>query len=79
MNISARNKLAGTVKKITSGLIIAEIVITLPGGGEIVSVITKSSAKSLKLKKGMPVIAIIKSSDILLASPCGNSECKSSK
>jgi len=79
MNISARNKLAGKISKITSGVVNAEVVIALPGGGEIVSVITKASAKSLKLKKGSPVVAIIKSSDILLAVPCGNANCKCGK
>jgi molybdopterin-binding protein len=67
MKISARNQLAGKVKQVTSSVVSAEVVITLPGGGEIVSVITKASAKSLKLKKGSPVIAVIKASDILLA------------
>ena len=57
----------------------AEIVIALPGGGEIVSVITKTSAKALKLKTGSPVVAIIKASDILLAVPCGNPDCKCGK
>jgi molybdate transport system regulatory protein len=79
MNISARNQLAGYVKKITTGVINAEVVLTLPGGEEIVSVITKTSAKSLKLKNGSPVIAVIKSSDILLAVPCGNPDCKCGK
>lgn len=79
MNISARNKLFGKVGKITSGVVNAEIVIALPGGGEIVSVITKTSAKSLKLKKGLPVVAVIKASDILLAVPCGNPNCKCGK
>jgi molybdopterin-binding protein len=69
MKISARNQLAGKVKKITSSVVSAEIIVTLPGGGEIVSVITKASAKSLKLKKGSPVIVLIKASDILLAVP----------
>ena len=69
MKISARNQLAGKVKKITASVVNAEIVIALPGGGEIVSVITKASAKSLRLKPGSPVIAIIKASDILLAVP----------
>ena len=76
MNISARNKLIGKVKQLTVGVVNAEVVITLPGGEEIVSVITKASAKSLKLKKGSPVVAVIKSSDILLAVPCGNPNCK---
>jgi molybdopterin-binding protein len=72
MNISARNKLAGKVSKITSGVVNSEIIIALPGGEEIVSVITKASAKALKLKQGSPVIAVIKASDILVAVPCGN-------
>lgn len=76
MNISARNKLFGKITKLTSGVVNTEVVIALPGGGEIVSVITKASAKTLKLKKGSLVVAVIKSSDILLAVPCGNPSCK---
>lgn len=79
MNISARNKLVGTVKRLTVGVVNAEIVIELPGGEEVVAVITKTSAKSLKLKKGSPVIAVIKASDILVAVPCGNPDCKCGK
>jgi molybdopterin-binding protein len=76
MQISARNKLLGTVRSVTTGVVNAEVAIQLPGGGELVSVITKTSAKALKLKKGSPILAVIKSSDILLAVPCGNPECK---
>lgn len=76
MNISARNKLVGKIAKITSGAVNAEVSVALPGGGEIVSVITKTSAKTLKLKKGSTVVAIIKSSDVLLAVPCGDPDCK---
>ena len=79
MNISARNKLFGKITKLTSGVVNTEVVIALPGGGELVSVITKASAKTLKLKKGSPVVAIIKSSDILLAVPCDNPNCKCGK
>ena len=69
MKISARNQLVGKVAKITSGAVNAEVSVALPGGGEIVSVITKASAKSLGLKKGSSVVTIIKASDILLAVP----------
>jgi molybdopterin-binding protein len=79
MKISARNKLFGKITKLTTGPVNAEVVIALPGGGEIVSVITKTSAQSLKLKKGSPVVAVIKSSDILLAVPCRNPDCKCGK
>jgi molybdate transport system regulatory protein len=76
MKISARNQLVGKVAKITSGMVNAEVSVALPGGGEIVSVITKASVKSLGLKKGSAVVAVIKASDILLAVPCGNPDCK---
>ena len=79
MKISARNQLVGKISKITSGVVNAEVIIALPGGGEIVSVITKASAKSLKLKIGSPIVAIVKASDILLAVPCGNPDCKCGK
>ena len=79
MKISARNQLVGKVAKITSGAVNAEVSVALPDGGEIVAVITKASAKSLGLKKGSPVVAVIKASDILLAVPCGNPDCKCGK
>jgi molybdopterin-binding protein len=79
MNISARNKIFGEITKLTSGVVNTEVVLALPGGGELVSVITKASAKTLKLKKGSPVVAVIKSSDILLVVPCGNPNCKCGK
>jgi len=75
MKISARNKLAGKVSKITLGAVNAEIIIKLPGGEEVVSVITKSSAKALGLKKGLEVVAVIKASDILVAVP-GDGDCE---
>ncbi len=76
MQISARNKLPGKVKKITVGAINAEVVVTLAGGTEIVSVITKASAKALGLKKGMEVRAVIKSSDVMIGVCCGQESCK---
>jgi molybdopterin-binding protein len=76
MNISARNKIAGKIGRIVTGAVNSEITILLPGGGQIVSVITKTSAKSLGLKRGSPVIAIIKACDVLVAVPCGNPDCR---
>ncbi len=67
MNISARNVLKGTVKAIHPGAINAEVVIALPGGSEIVSVITLSSVESLGLKVGKIVYAVIKASNVMVA------------
>jgi molybdopterin-binding protein len=66
MRISARNILKGKVKKVTTGAVNSEVIITLPGGPEIVSIITKESANSLGLKRGMQVYAIVKASNVMV-------------
>lgn len=67
MKISARNVLQGVVKSINHGAVNSEVVIELPGGAEIVSVITKSSAESLDLVVGKEVYAVIKASNVMIA------------
>jgi molybdopterin-binding protein len=67
MKISARNVLHGVVKSITHGAVNSEVVIELPGGVEIVSVITKSSAESLGLVVGKEAYAVIKASNVMIA------------
>ncbi|MBU0955062.1 MAG: TOBE domain-containing protein [Spirochaetes bacterium] len=67
MKISARNMLKGTVSKIVEGAVNNEVTIMLPGGSEIVSVITKSSCASLGLKPGAEAYAVIKASNVMLA------------
>ena len=67
MKLSARNVLQGVVKSITHGAVNSEVVIELPGGAEIVSVITKSSAESLGLAAGKEVYAVIKASNVMIA------------
>lgn len=67
MKISARNVLKGKVRKLVDGAVNSEVTIELPGGNEIVSIITKSSAKSLALKKGKEVYAVVKASNVMIA------------
>jgi len=67
MKISARNLLKGKVRKIVPGAVNSEITIELPGGLEMVSIITKSSARNLGLKKGKAVYAVIKASNVMIA------------
>ena len=52
MQISARNMLKGRVKQVTPGAVNTEVTIELPGGTEIVSIITKSSAERLQVSQG---------------------------
>lgn len=67
MKISARNVLKGKVKQIVHGAVNTEVTIELPGGTEIVSVITKSSAESLGLSEGGEAYAVIKASNVMVA------------
>ncbi|AKB44953.1 MULTISPECIES: TOBE domain-containing protein [Methanosarcina] len=66
MKLSARNVLKGKVKSIVTGMVNSEIVIELPGGAEMTSIITKASAENLKLKEGSEVYAIIKASNVMI-------------
>jgi len=67
MKISARNMLKGRVKKITAGAVNSEVIVELPGGQEVTSIITKKSVESLGLAIGKPCYAVIKSSEVMIA------------
>jgi len=67
MKISARNVIKGKVKSIDTGAVNSEIIIEIPGGAEIVSVITKKSSDNLKLAPGKQVYAVIKASNVMIA------------
>lgn len=66
MEMSARNQLKGTIKSIKHGDIMAEVVIELPGGQQITSVITDDAVQSLQLQEGNQVMAIIKSTEVMV-------------
>ncbi|GLV58938.1 transporter [Dictyobacter sp. S3.2.2.5] len=66
MQISARNQLKGKVTSVNLGSVMAEVVIALPDGQEIVSAITRNSAESLNLKAGDEVLAIVKSTEVMI-------------
>ncbi|MBN3958160.1 molybdopterin-binding protein [Nostoc sp. NMS8] len=67
MQVSARNALKGTVKSIVIGSVNTEVTLEIAPGVEVTSIITKSSAESLKLTEGKEVYAIVKSSDVIIA------------
>jgi len=67
MQISARNMLQGHVKQVIPGAVNTEVIIELPGGTELVSIITKSSAERLRLRQGQEVYAVVKASDVMVA------------
>ncbi len=67
MEISARNSLKTTVKKVVTGSVNTEVTIELAPGIELVSIIAKSSAEKLGLAEGKQAYAVIKSSDVIVA------------
>jgi len=67
MKLSARNVLKGKVVKVTPGAVNSEIILELPGGAEVVSIITKESAQNLGLAPGKAAYAVIKASNVMIA------------
>jgi molybdopterin-binding protein len=67
VDISARNVLKGKVRKVTHGSVNSEVLVEVEKGVEVVSIITKGSAESLGLKEGKEVYAVIKASNVMIA------------
>ncbi len=67
MKLSARNMIKGKVTKIIKGAVNAEVTIQLPGGEQLVSIITNSSVVSLGLIEGKEAYAVIKASSVMVA------------
>jgi len=65
--LSARNQFKGTVVSVKTGSVMSEVVIDIGGGHRIVSLISASSAKRLKLRKGRPATAIIKATEVIVS------------
>jgi molybdopterin-binding protein len=65
MALSARNQLPGIVMDIQMGDIMAHVVVKV-GDNLIESVITRTSAEELRLKKGDAVRAVIKSTEVMI-------------
>lgn len=64
--LSARNVLAGKVAKLQDGAVNSEVAVHLAGGTEVVASITKESVKSLELKVGNAVFAVVKASHVMI-------------
>jgi molybdopterin-binding protein len=64
--ISARNQFKGKIKQVKLGDVMAEVVIDV-GSVELVSVITRESAERMRLKPGTTVTAVIKSTEVMVA------------
>jgi molybdate transport system regulatory protein len=64
--VSLRNQLPGTVTAVAAGAAMATVKIAVEGG-ELTSAITAEAATDLALAAGTPVVALIKSTEVSLA------------
>ena len=67
MGLSARNQFKGRVVSVRGGAVMSEVIIDIGGGHRIVSLISASSAKRLGLKKGAMAVAVIKATEVIIA------------
>jgi molybdate transport system regulatory protein len=67
LRLSARNRLAGRITRVTRGAVNAEVVMGLRGGNSVAAVVTNSSADELKLAVGQQAMAIFKASSVIVA------------
>ena len=64
---SARNALSGTVVACREGAVNAEVELQLAGGRRLVATVTNESVKALGIRDGEQMLALIKSSHVILA------------
>ena len=74
MALSARNQFRGKVVGIKGGSVMSEVTIDIGGGHQIVSLISTSSVKRLKLKKGGPAVAVIKATEVIVSNEIGDGQ-----
>ncbi|MBQ6511586.1 molybdopterin-binding protein [Methanobrevibacter sp.] len=66
MDISARNQLNGKITNVELGAVMANVKIEISEPGVITAVITKESAEKLGLAEGDDVVALIKSTEVIV-------------
>ena len=67
MKISARNQIKGTVKTVKEGAVNGHVTIEDEDGVRISGSITNASIQELGLAKGKKAVAVIKSTDVMVA------------
>ena len=70
LTLSARNRLRGRIARLTLDGLMAEVLVRI-GDQELVALITRSSAERLGLKVGDPVLAVIKSTEVMIGKEGG--------
>lgn len=65
--INVRNQFRGKVREVIEGPVVSEVDVETPSGQIVTSVITTRSVKELGLVPGKEVIALVKSTEVSIA------------
>jgi molybdopterin-binding protein len=65
--INVRNQFRGKVKQVIEGPVVSEVDVETPSGLIVTSVITTRSVRELDLKPGREVVALVKATEVSLA------------
>lgn len=68
-HLSARNRMTGIISRVQAGAVNSEVVIDLPGGGTIVSIITNESVANLGFRPGRRASAFFEASSVIIGLP----------
>jgi len=69
MQVSGRNQLEAEVVSITLGDVMAEVLMRLDGGQELVAAITRSSVERMNIQPGDRVFALVKATEVMVGKP----------
>jgi molybdate transport system regulatory protein len=67
LRMSARNHLRGKIARLEDGAVNSEVAVEIDAGKTLTATITLESRRSLDLRVGQPVVALIKASHVILA------------
>jgi molybdate transport system regulatory protein len=67
MKLSTRNQISGTVEQIHTGEVMASVKVKLGSGEVITAAITAEAVADLGLEPGSPVTALVKATEVMLA------------
>lgn len=76
MKLSARNQLKGKILQVEEGLITAKVVLDLGNDNIISAIISKDAIADLQLKVGDKAFAVIKSTEVIIGTPCNDEDEK---
>ena len=65
--INVRNQFRGKIKEVIEGPVVSEVDVETPSGLVVTSVVTTRSVKELGLVPGKDVVALVKSTEVSIA------------